>query len=115
MSDLPQPGALVALDVIDEVRNGKKPNMQKIQQKRGYTSQSARAMKAKRTKAFKETMQPFLQSMIEERDAAIRAMKGKRNKAKYRDLTDAIDKLTKNIQLLNGGDTDKQTVTFTWE
>lgn len=51
-------------------------------------------------------MDSVVQAMIEERDAVLKLMKKKRGKAKYRDLTDSVDKLTKNIQLLNGGPTE---------
>lgn len=51
-------------------------------------------------------MDSVVQAMIEERDAVLKLMKKKRGKAKYRDLTDGVDKLTKNIQLLNGGPTE---------
>lgn len=57
------------------------------------------------TKSYQETIQPFVQRMVIERDRAIGAMARKISKAKYRDLTDSIDKLTKNIQLLTGGST----------
>jgi hypothetical protein len=56
-------------------------------------------------------MDPFIQKMIDERDAAIAEMKKKRGKAGYRDLTDATDKMTKNIQLLSGKETENSSVT----
>jgi len=42
---------------------------------------------------------------------------GKRNlsKEKVRDMVDAIDKLTKNAQLLAGKDTGKEAISFQWE
>lgn len=105
----------VAKEVIDTVRKGKKVNMQVIQQKHGYSKTSAKAMKATNTKSFKEAIDPVLDAMKTERDAVLKAMKGKRSKAKYRDLMDGLDKLTKNIQLLGGKETGNQKVTFGWD
>lgn len=55
---------------------------------------------------IKDELEPIVKAMIKERNAVIKAMKSKRGKAKYRDLTDALDKLTKNVQLLSGGKTE---------
>ena len=49
-----------------------------------------------------------------EQDKAIMAMKKKRPEAKYRDLIDAFDKLTKNIQLLGGGETAREQYKIKW-
>lgn len=95
----------VAREVIATVRSGKIPNKQKIQQKHGYTESSARAMKATKTKTYQDEMKTVIQAMERERDRAIKAMKTKIDEAKYRDVVDAADKLTKNIELLSGRDT----------
>lgn len=95
----------VAKEVIDTVRRGKIPNRSKISIKHGYSPQSAKASKAVRTKTYQDTIKPFVQKLEEERERAINDLKGKIGKAKYRDLVDAIDKLTKNHQLLTGGAT----------
>ena len=55
---------------------------------------------------LKEETKSLMQALIDERDEAIKAMRSKRGKAKYRDLSDAIDKLTKVIQLLGGKPTE---------
>ena len=62
--------------------------------------------KLTRSKGYKELMKPVVEQMEEERQRAINLLKKKISKAKYRDLTDGIDKLTKNIQLLSGGKTE---------
>lgn len=64
-------------------------------------------------KALKDRAEHIIDDMLIERSRVIKLMKGKISKAKYRDLVDGLDKLTKNIQLLGGKDTGK--VTFTWE
>ena len=77
--------------------------------KAGYSKRTARNPKTvTETKEFKEAVDPFVEKMIKERDAAIARMHKIRSKAKYRDLTDSIDKMTKNIQLLTGGDTERK-------
>src|ERR1041384_7369706 len=104
------PALEVANDVIEEVRIGKIPNLQKIQRKHGYSKQSAKAMKATRTKIYKETIDKNRESVIsqleEERQQILVRMKKTRNKAKYRDLTYSLDVVTKNHQLLTGGKTE---------
>lgn len=95
----------VAFDVLETVGKGQIPNITKIAVKRGYSLKSANRGRVTQTKTYKDTITPFVQKLEKERMRAIDAMKGKISKAKYRDLTDAIDKLTKNHQLLTGGST----------
>lgn len=105
----------VANDVIRMVRNGKKVNMQKIQQKHGYSKTSAKAMKATKTKSFKKAVGPIIKQLEDERQRAVSLMGKRISKAKYRDLIDGMDKLTKNIQLLNGGKTSNDELKISWE
>lgn len=95
----------VAREVISEVRKGKIPNRYRISVKHGYSPQSAKASKAVRTKAYQQEIEPLTSRLEKERDAIIECLKSTRNKAKYRDLIDGLDKITKNIQLLTGGAT----------
>lgn len=71
--------------------------------------------KITKTKKFKTAIKPILKRLIAERDKAVKAMDGKRKSAKYRDLIDATDKLTKNIQLLSGGKTENNELTIKWD
>ena len=48
-------------------------------------------------------IRPVLERMEEERDRAIALLADRIGKTSYRDAVDAIDKLTKNIQLLSAG------------
>lgn len=96
----------VAKEVIATVRKGEKVNMQKIQRKHGYSKFSAAAMKATKTKAFKDEIKPIIDQLEAERQRAVSLMKKRISKAKYRDLVDGMDKLTKNIQLLGGKTTE---------
>lgn len=83
--------------------------------KAGYSPKTAKnPKKLTETKAFKETVLPIVEALEKERDRAIKLMAKKIGKAGYRDLVDAADKITKNIQLLSGKETGKESVTFTW-
>ena len=94
---------LVAQDVLNCVRKGKKINLQTIQRNRGYSKHSAHAMRATRTQTYQKIMQGFVQSMTRERTRILRAMKKvDLVDVKYKDMIDGVDKLTKNIQLVQG-------------
>jgi hypothetical protein len=64
---------------------------------------------------IREELQPIVQAAIDHRKQVIAEMVKKMGKAKYRDLTDAFDKLTKNIQLLSGGKTANEQININWE
>ena len=57
---------------------------------------------------IKKAMDSIVNQLEIERQRAISKLKTKISDAKYRDLNDGIDKLTKNIQLLSGKPTDRQ-------
>lgn len=61
-----------------------------------------------------DELNPIVRKLEERREKAIQRLDKTIAKAKYRDLIDGIDKLTKNIQLLSGGKTSNESVTFTW-
>lgn len=108
---------IVAREVIAKVRKGEKPHLGKIIKKAGYsTSVSERPTKVTKTKSYLEVTEPIVEAMIKQRDRMVAEIAGREfTTEKLRDLTDAIDKLTKNAQLLGGKDTSKEAVTFTWE
>lgn len=96
----------VAEDVLESLRRGKRPILGDIVFKRGYSKKTSLNPKnVTETKTYKATIAPFVEKLEIERQRAIDAMAGKIGKAKYRDLTDAVDKLTKSHQLLTGGAT----------
>lgn len=105
----------VAREVLETVGKGQKPNISKIGPKHGYSKKSASQGRIVQTKSYKEAIRPVIEQLEIERDRAIKMMKGKISKAKYRDLVDSADKLTKNIQLLNGGKTSSDEVKISWE
>ena len=57
---------------------------------------------------IRKAMDSIIDQLEIERQRAIDKLKHKISDAKYRDLNDGIDKLTKNIQLLSGKPTDRQ-------
>ena len=97
----------VAKDISESVGKGKKIILGEILKKNGYSESTSKTpSRVTETISFKEEINPVVRAMERERDAAIKMMSKVRNKAKYRDFADAIDKLTKNIQLLTGGRTE---------
>ena len=106
----------VAKKLSEAIGSGKKVDLGKIIRSAGYSKKTSQTPKrVTETKTFKAEISPVVEAMIRERDRAIKAMAKKINKAKYRDTTDAVDKLTKNIQLLSGKETEKSNITFEWE
>ena len=95
----------VAHDVLESLGKGIKPNITELAIKRGYSPKSAAHGAVTSRKSYKKVISSFVDKLEVERQRAVDAMAGKISKAKYRDLTDAIDKLTKNHQLLTGGAT----------
>lgn len=106
----------VAREVLETVRRGKRPVLGKIIRKHGYAKTTSTVpTQVTNTKSYQEGIAPIVEAMMNERDEVIKRMKKIRNKAKYRDMTDALDKLTKNIQLLTGGKTDNSGMKISWE
>lgn len=96
----------VAEEVLGTIGKGEKPNVFRIAVKHGYTPTTANSGQIQKSKTYRDTVSPFIKKLETERNRAINSMKGKIGKAKYRDVTDAIDKLTKAHQLLTGGSTE---------
>src|SRR3990167_9140475 len=95
----------VAREVIKQVYRGVKPKISVIAPKKGYSPRTAHSGKIQNTKSYQSVIQPLVLRLEEERNAIVEALKTTRSKAKYRDLIDGLDKITKNIQLLTGGAT----------
>ena len=106
----------VAQEVVALIRKGKRVNKGEIIRRHGYSESAAlKPSKVTSTKSYREEIAPIVEAMERERDAIMKVISKKRAKAKYRDLIDGVDKLTKNIQLLNGGKTSNEKVTVGWE
>ena len=105
----------VAKEVLETIGKGKRPNISKIGVKKGYTPKTSAAGRIQKTKTYQKEIKPLLIRLEAERDAVIERLKVTRNKAKYRDLMDGLDKTTKVIQLLNGGKTSNDSISISWE
>lgn len=107
---------MVAIAVSETVRKGKRVNLGKIMKENGYSdSTSKKPSRVTRSKSYKEVVDPIIDALKKERQAIMSRLPKVRAKAKYRDLIDGLDKTTKNIQLLEGKETGREGVTFTWE
>lgn len=96
----------VAKEVIRSLGKSRKPVLRKIAIEKGYSAHTADTPKnITETKSYQKAIAPLVHRLVEERDAVIERLKETRNKAKYRDLIDGLDKITKNIQILTGGST----------
>jgi len=97
-------------------KTGLGKSMYWLMKKAGYAESTAKRQKGIKDSApVRAATLPIVKAMEIERDEAIVAMKRKRPKAKYRDLADAADKLTKNIQLLGGGETAREEHKIKWQ
>lgn len=106
----------VAKEVLETVRNGKRPNLGKIIKSKGYSKTTSTVpSQVTNTKSYQEVINPIVLAMEKERDAIMARLPKVRAKAKYRDLIDGADKLTKNIQLLSGKETERQGVTIQFD
>lgn len=101
---------LVARDIINEVVNGRIPNKEQIQLKRGYAPTSARHGKAVQTASYKDEINTFLAKLTKHQNDVLTAMMNKNlKKEKYKTLSDSLAKITHDTQLLSGGETERNT------
>ena len=101
----------VAEEIIQKVGMGEIPQKGKIQVKHGYSINSARSNKAMETKSYKETIAPFVDKMIAERDRLVESMKTKDlSRVDYAKHIMGVDVFTKNINLLSGEPTERTEV-----
>lgn len=98
----------VAKEVLETIGKDKKVDLGKIIRKNGYSANTSLTPKlVTETKSFKEAIEPVVDKMRKERDRLIQALSEKNlNKEKYGVMIDGLDKLTKNIQLLSGKETE---------
>lgn len=98
----------VAKEVLETIGKGKKVNLGKIARKKGYTQNTSDNPKQiTESKSYKQITEPVVKQMEKERQRLMDAISIKDlNKLAYEKAVDAIDKLTKNIQLLSGKETE---------
>ena len=101
----------VIKEVVENSRN-KPLNKGKILSKAGYPKNTQiKPSQVFNSKGVKEGLKPIIQQLEKKRQMAINRLTGRKmDSAMAKDLTDIMDKLTKNIQLLGGGVTERTQV-----
>jgi len=99
----------VAKEVVETLGKGKKVVLGEIIRRNGYADNTADNPKnITETESYKGVIAPYVERLKEERDRAFEAMSTKDlDKVQYEDLVRATDSITKNIQLLSGGETER--------
>lgn len=108
---------MVAKKVIEQLQEGKRPNVKEAMLQTGYSSVTAdkNAAKIKAQEGFKEEIFDFMSALDEVQRDAIQIMKDKKDKATYRDGVEAADKMTKLKQLISGKPTENTKMEITWD
>lgn len=97
----------VAYEVSETIRKDKPVNLGKIISKRYSKSTSLKPKLVTTTKSYQRIIEPVVTKWVKERDRlTVEMMSRDLTKLQYKDAVDALDKLTKNIQLLSGGSTE---------
>lgn len=101
-----------AKKVSEAVRKGKKVFIGEILREVGYSDQTSKSpQRVTETKTYKKAMGNIIDGIAEEIERIKKAMSRKDLDAeRYRDLSEVMDKLIKNQQLLSGGDTERQSL-----
>lgn len=103
-----------ALDVLDSLRRGKKPNIKRIAMSHGYAETSAHTSVPQNTKTYQDIINPVLAKWESERLRITKALQAKDlEKEKYSTLVDALEKLNKSILLLGGRSTENVSLHIT--
>lgn len=80
----------------------------------GYSPESAKNPSLIiKSDAVQEGLDEVVKELEKNRNEALGLLPKQAKKAKYRDLVEGVDKLTKNIQLLSGKETEKSKVEST--
>jgi len=103
----------VAKEVLDTIGKGKKVVLGEIIRRNGYADNTADTPQlVTETKSYQGVIAPYVERLKKERDRAFEAMSIKDlDEVQYEDLVRATDSLTKNIQLLTGGETERISIT----
>ena len=81
--------------------------MAEVMRKNGYAPSTVKKPgRVIASKDFQEAIDPVVAKMMKIREIAMKRMEDTASKASFRDVTDSMDKLTKNIQLLSGKSTE---------
>ncbi len=107
---------LMAKKVLEKIGRGENVVYGEVAKEVGYSDTMALNPQAiTRTVAYRKAIEEFLPVAEKARQNAILAIsKRNMNKERLPSVVDAMDKLTKNIQLLSGQSTDNQAVQVAW-
>ncbi len=102
----------VAREVIQEVRKGHKISVSKLARKVGYSENySKQPSRITKQEGYKKVIEPILNRLIALRDRAIAEVSNRQlDYVQYKELISSIDLLTKNIQLIGGGSTERMAI-----
>jgi hypothetical protein len=96
----------VAMEVLETIGKGKIPNVSKIAVRNGYSQKTAYSGIVQKTETYKAEIESFLERLQKQRDKVLRAMDDKDlDRESYKVLSDSLQKLTHDSQLLSGGKT----------
>ncbi len=104
---------LVDLISVNLGIKGSTKTMKQMMLEAGYSKASA-DQQSTLLVGIKDDLNPIVKKMMDAREQAFKQLKSKITKAKYRDCVDGIDKMTKNIQLLSGGETSREEQILSW-
>lgn len=113
----PKQEKLIKLLMENYGKKGKTKSLGKLLVEAGYSEESAKNPKLIiESEVIQEGIQDFVSSMTDKRRLALTKMtEDKLDKAPARELAYITDLLTKNIQLLNGGATERQGLTIQFD
>jgi len=99
----------VAKEVSENIRKGKKVILGEIIKNNGYAeSTSESPQRVTNTQSYQEEIKPIVNRWKKERDRLTTELeKRDLSKERYETVMKSIDIVTKNIQLLSGGNTDQ--------
>lgn len=85
--------------------------------KAGYSPETAKVpSKIMETKGVQLAAEPYVEELKRARQEALAEIRAKNlEKVQYSDLSNAIAKMTTQIELLEGRDTSKQSIEFKWK
>lgn len=86
--------------------SGSTKSMYQMMLEAGYSESTAKQQSGILA-GIQDKLDPIVQAMIDHREKVLEQMKEKLPKAQYHNLIEALDKLTKNIQLLSGKATER--------
>lgn len=92
--------------ISENVGLRKPKTMMEILREAGYSESVARQQSSILV-GVREDLDPIVDELEKHRVEVVKRMRKEFSKARYRDLTDSLDKVTKNIQLLSGKATDR--------